>query len=139
MRISSIKNNFNFRANEASKLPQVFQNIQQNKTTVQETAVESQQPKRKELIDVLVDKVKNPRDVDDCVAVPRGIFKAYILLMSGTGLMSISSLIPKNAKAIKAPLGIIGGVLNILSAYYFAKPFAIKDLSPTVKKEELNK
>ena len=34
-------------------------------------------PKR-EFIDIIADNVRNPRDVNDCVAVPRGIFKAYI-------------------------------------------------------------
>ena len=33
-------------------------------------------PKR-EFIDIIADNVRNPRDVNDCVAVPRGIFKAY--------------------------------------------------------------
>jgi len=98
----------------------------------------SEKPKKREIIDVIVDNVKNPRDVNDCVAVPRGIFKAYISLMAGTGLIGISSALPVKAKNTKTALNIIGGGLNILSAYFFAKPFAIKGLSPTVKKEDLN-
>ena len=38
----------------------------------------NEKPKKREFIDVIADNVKNPRDVQDCVAVPRGIFKAYI-------------------------------------------------------------
>ncbi|MBR6127840.1 hypothetical protein IKQ21_09165 [bacterium] len=37
---------------------------------------------KREFIDVIADSVKNPRDVEDCVVVPRGIFKAYIYLMA---------------------------------------------------------
>ena len=51
------------------------------------------QPQRKkhEFIDIIADNVRNPRDVQDCVAVPRGIFKAYIYLMLGSGLISIAN------------------------------------------------
>lgn len=91
-------------------------------------------PKKREIIDIIADNVRNPRDINDCVAVPRGIFKAYISLMAGTGLMAIATHLPKKAQK---PLNIIGCALNILSAYYFAKPFAFKGVSPTVKKEDL--
>lgn len=96
-----------------------------------------QKPQKREIIDVIVDKVKNPRDVNDCVAVPRGIFKAYMALMAGTGLMAMSNYFPKKANGLKNAVNTIGWGLNILSAYYFAKPFAFKGLSPTVKKEEI--
>ena len=100
----------------------------------------SAQKQKREFIDVIVDNVKNPRDINDCVAVPRGIFKAYIYLMAGSGLMTISSLLPQKIKPIKTGLSIVGAVLNIISAVYFAKPFAINGLSPTVKKDvNLNK
>ena len=96
-----------------------------------------EKPKKREIIDVIVDNVKNPRDVNDCVAVPRGIFKAYISLMAGTALMGISSTLPAKYPKTKTGLNIIAGGLNIISAFFFAKPFAIKGLSPTVKKEDL--
>lgn len=91
-------------------------------------------PKR-EFIDIIVDNVKNPRDVQDCVAVPRGIFKAYIYLMAGSGLISISNFLPAKWKGIKTSLNVLGAALGIVSAVYFAKPFAVKGLSPTVKKD----
>ena len=93
-----------------------------------------QKPKR-EIIDIIADNVKNPRDVNDCVAVPRGIFKAYIALMCGTGLMTIANFLPQKWKFTKNLLNITGCGLNILSAFFFAKPFAFNGLSPTVKKE----
>ena len=36
-------------------------------------------------------------------------------------------------------LAIIGNTMNILSALYFAKPFAFKGVSPTVKQEDYNR
>ncbi|MCQ2738815.1 MAG: hypothetical protein MJ237_01155 [bacterium] len=100
---------------------------------------ENKEKKNRELIDVISDAVRNPRDVNDCVAVPRGIFKAYMLIMSGSGLLGISALLPKKWNIAKGIVSGIGWILNILSAVYFAKPFAVKGLSPTVKKEDIEK
>ncbi len=97
---------------------------------------------KREFIDVLTDAVKNPRDVSDCVAVPRGIFKAYLLIMSGSAILALSNLIKgyRNfGKRFKNLMVIAGWTLNTLSALYFAKPFAFKGISPTVTKEEVNK
>lgn len=99
---------------------------------------QNSQPQKREFIDVLTDAVKNPSDVNDCVAVPRGIFKAYLLIMGGFGLLGISGALPAKLKNTKMALNIAGNTLNVLSAVYFAKPFAIKGLSPTVKKENKN-
>lgn len=103
------------------------------------TAEQHSVPKR-EFIDKFTDAVMNPRDVDDCVAVPRGIFKAYLLIMSGSALLTLSSLIKGNkpfGRTAKTSMVIAGWVLNTLSALFFAKPFAFKKLSPTVKREDL--
>lgn len=96
---------------------------------------QTHKPKR-EFIDIIADNVKNPRDVEDCVAVPRGIFKAYMYLMAGSGLLSIANFLPQKLKGMKTSFNILGCILNIISAVYFAKPFAIKGLVPTVKKEK---
>ena len=105
---------------------------------------ESQQntSQKREFIDVLTDAVKNPRDVNDCVAVPRGIFKAYLLIMTGSAILALSNLIKgyRNfSKHLKKLMVITGWTLNTLSALFFAKPFAFKGNSPTVTKEEVNK
>lgn len=97
------------------------------------------QPQKREFIDKFTDAIKNPRDVNDCVAVPRGIFKAYLLIMGGFALIGISGALPQKMKNTKMALSITGNILNFLSAIYFAKPFAVKGVSPTVKKEDLNK
>ena len=48
------------------------------------------EPKKPEFIDKVMSVVQNQRDVNDCVAVPRGIFKAYLWIMTGFGLIGIS-------------------------------------------------
>lgn len=115
MKIIRINNNLNFKGNEPNK---------RNKLNVMDN-----------VIDCIEKSVKNPKDINDCVAVPRGIFKAYISLMTGTGLMAIANLLPQKATGIKKGVNLIGWGLNILSAYYFAKPFAFKGNVPTVTKE----
>ena len=94
--------------------------------------------KKPEFIDSFLSVMRNQNDVNDCVAVPRGIFKAYLWIMSGFGLLGIAgALSPKFAKT-KSALTIIGNVCNIISAFYFAKPFAFKGVSPTVKKDSFD-
>lgn len=92
-------------------------------------------PQKREFIDIISDNVRNPRDVNDCVAVPRGIFKAYLFIMGGFALLGISGALPQKMKNTKMALNITGNILNFVSAIYFAKPFAVKGLSPTIKKE----
>ena len=100
------------------------------------TANNLQQNKPKpEFIDKLMDKVKNQRDVNDCVAVPRGIFKAYLWIMGGFGLLGISSVLPTKLSLLKKGLIVLGNTMNVISAFYFAKPFAFKGVSPTVEKK----
>ena len=97
------------------------------------------EPKKREFIDIIADNVRNPRDVEDCVVVPRGIFKAYIYLMAGSSAGMISSALPAKWKSMKTILNITCAILGAVSAVYFAKPFAVKGLSPTVKKDDINK
>lgn len=95
-----------------------------------------QQPKKREFIDVIADNVRNPRDVEDCVAVPRGIFKAYIYLMIGSSLMLSAAALPQKLKKSKMFLNIASAICSATSAVYFAKPFAVKGLSQTVNRED---
>ena len=99
----------------------------------------SNKSNKREFIDILTDNVKNPRDIQDCVAVPRGIFKAYLYLMGGSSLMTLAGILPLRFKNFKLSLNIVGICLNFMSAIYFAKPFAIKGLNPTINKNEFNK
>ena len=107
--------------------------VQQIQNLNFQSTVRAEMPaKKREFIDIIADNVKNPRDVQDCVAVPRGIFKAYILLMAASSLMLIAAATPNKFKGIKTTLNILSAILSGLSAVYFAKPFAVKGLSPTV-------
>jgi len=96
------------------------------------------QNKKPEFIDKLMSIVQNQDDVNDCVAVPRGIFKAYLWIMGGFGLLGISGALPQKFAKTKSALAIIGNLCNAISAFYFAKPFAFKNVSPTVKPKDLN-
>ena len=100
---------------------------------------QQEQNKKHEFIDYLSENVKNKRDVDDCIAIPRGIFKAYIYLMAGSSLMLIAAALPAKWKTPKAVLNTGSAVLSAISAVYFAKPFAIKGLSPTVTRDDVDK
>jgi len=128
MKIAKIQSTPNFKSNP--------QEIIQTSLVAQQPQPPQKEAQPLEFIDKLLDKVKNPNDANDCVSVPRGIFKAYICLMTGTGLGAIAGLMPKALKVIKTPLNIIGSLLGILSAFYFAKPFVFKDLSKTVSRQD---
>ena len=95
--------------------------------------------KKPELIDKLLGEVRNQDDINDCVAVPRGIFKAYLWIMGGFGLLGISGALPQKLAKTKSALAIVGNICNIISAFYFAKGFAFKGVTPTVKMDEYNR
>ena len=68
------------------------------------------QAKKPEFIDKFLDEIRNQSDINDCVAVPRGIFKAYLWIMSGFGLLGISGALPQKLTKTKSTLSIIGNV-----------------------------
>ena len=109
---------------------QNFRNTQAQQT--------QKEPKKREFIDKLMGVVQNQQDVNDCVAVPRGIFKAYLWIMGGFGLIGIANALPQKWKVAKSTLAIVGNTMNIISAFFFAKPFAFKGVSPTVDMKEMN-
>ena len=98
----------------------------------------NQTQKKPEFIDKFLNEIRNQDDINDCVAVPRGIFKAYLWIMGGFGLLGISGALPQKFAKTKTALSIVGNVCNAISAFYFAKGFAFKGVSPTVKPEDLN-
>lgn len=110
----------------------------QSSYTVFKNNPPQKEAKKPEFIDKLLNTVQNQDDVNDCVAVPRGIFKAYLWIMLGFGLIGIGGALPEKMGKIKSAHIIAGNICNIISAFFFAKPFAFKGVSPTVKPEELN-
>ena len=115
------------------KISHISQNLQFRNKSQQNS---SQKP---EFIDKFLGVVQNQSDVNDCVAVPRGIFKAYLWIMTGFGLIGISGALPQKFQKTKSALAIVGNICNIISAFFFAKPFAFKGVSPTISLEENKK
>lgn len=113
------------------------QNFLQNSNYITVSSVQKRD-KKPEFIDKILGAVKNQDDINDCVAVPRGIFKAYLWIMSGFGLLGISGALPSKLAKTKSVLNIVGNICNIVSAFYFAKGFAFKGVSPTVKMKDIN-
>ena len=113
--------------------------IQSIQTTNFKNTASKQEHKKPEFIDKLMGVVQNQRDVNDCIAVPRGIFKAYLWIMGGFGLIGIGWALPDKMKTAKSVLIITGNIMNMISAFFFAKPFAFKGVSPTVDMKEVNK
>ena len=115
-------------------------NIQKIQSNINYTAQpKTKEYKKPEFIDKFLGTVRNQSDINDCVAVPRGIFKAYLWIMGGFGLIGISSALPQKLAKTKSALAIVGNICNIISAFYFAKGFAFKGVSPTVDMKDMNR
>ena len=115
-------------------------NIQKIQSNINYTAQPiTKEYKKPEFIDNFLGTIRNQDDINDCVAVPRGIFKAYLWIMGGFGLLGIAGVLPQKMAKTKSALAIVGNIMNIVSAFYFAKGFAFKGVTPTVKMEDLNR
>jgi len=96
----------------------------------QPTQVQNVQ-KKTSLLDKFETKQKNAADMNDCVAVPRTIFKGYLGIMFGTSLATIAGNL-KSSK-IKTGLNIVAIGLSALGTWCFARPYVLKNAVPTVK------
>ena len=88
------------------------------------------QQKHKHLTDNFSTRIKNSADINDCVSVPRSVFKGYLSFMVGTALMSLGALI-KNPIA-KKTLNISALGLTTFGTWAFVRPYVVKDATPTV-------
>lgn len=113
-------------------------NIQKVPNTPIFNSRQNNQANQPEFIDNFLKAVHNQEDINDCVAVPRGIFKAYLWIMGGFGLLGISGALPQKFTKAKSALAVIGNICNAISAFYFAKPFAFKGVSPNASMKDLN-
>ncbi|MCD8377193.1 MAG: hypothetical protein LUB59_00210 [Candidatus Gastranaerophilales bacterium] len=87
--------------------------------------------KKNRLTDNFQTKLRNEADMNDCISVPRTIFKGYLGVMIGTTLGSIASLMkPSKVKTATALAGILTGLYGTWS---FVRPYVIKDAVPTIK------
>lgn len=79
-----------------------------------------------DFLKIFHDKVKNSADMTDSILVPRTIFKGYLGIMTGTTLLTLSSLSGKQPK-ISKPLGILGALTSLYGTWAFVRPFIVKD------------
>lgn len=92
----------------------------------------SESPSKKEkFTDKFSSKIKNSADLNDCVAVPRSVFKGYLAFMLGTTIAYVANYIPN--KKIKNSMQIAGNLINTWGVWSFVRPYVIKDATPTVK------
>ncbi len=105
------------------------QKIQQNSNNFKSA---TEQPKEK-FTDKFSSRIKNSADLNDCVAVPRSVFKGYLAFMLGTGALTLGSFLPQKAKALRNTVLIGGNLVNTYGIWSFVRPYIIKDATPTVK------
>lgn len=105
------------------------QKIQQYNTNFR-----SEAPQVKEkFTDKFSSRIKNSADLNDCVAVPRSVFKGYLAFMLGTGALTLGSFLPQKAKTTRNAVLIAGNLVNTYGIWSFVRPYIIKDATPTVK------
>lgn len=107
------------------------QNIQQYKSSFKST--EAEQPKKEKFTDKFSSKIRNSADLNDCVAVPRSVFKGYLAFMLGTAMLTLGSFLPQNSKGLKTGTLIAGNLINTWGVWSFVRPYVLKDATPTVK------
>lgn len=88
---------------------------------------------KEKLTDKFSTKIKNSADMNDCVSVPRTIFKGYLAFMVGTALNGLAMFIPDKAKKIKTTMMVGGSLINTYGIWAFARPYILKDIVPTIK------
>lgn len=97
---------------------------------------EEKQTKEK-LTDKFSSRIRNSADLNDCVAVPRSVFKGYLAFMLGTTMVFLGNYIPN--KKLKNTAQIAGNLMNSWGVWSFVRPYVIKDATPTIKgSAELN-
>ena len=92
-----------------------------------------QQQNKEKFTDKFSSKIKNSADLNDCVAVPRSVFKGYLAFMLGTAALTLGSFLPQSAKKVKTGVLVGGNLVNTYGIWSFVRPYIIKDATPTVK------
>lgn len=106
-------------------------NIQNIASTYSTTPAPAQKQKAPSIFDKLSTNIKNSRDVNDTVTVPRCIFKGYLCFMLGTSSSSIASIaknnLKKTGKYLSPILNTLGIGLSAYGTYNFVKPYLFKN------------
>lgn len=97
----------------------------------------NQSVKQEKFTDKFQTKLKNVSDMQDCITVPRTIFKGYLGIMTGTTLGSIASLM-KPSKLKKA-VALTGIATALYGTWAFVRPYITKGVVPTVDLNKENK
>ena len=106
-------------------------NIKNITKTYSTTPIVTQNKQKASVFDKLSTNIKNSRDINDTVIVPRCIFKGYLCFMLGTSCSVIASLIKnhlkKAGKYLPLALNILSTGLSAYGTYNFVKPFLFKN------------
>ena len=76
-------------------------------------------------------KLRNSADMNDCVAVPRTIFKGYLGIMFGTMLASGANLLKKGKLRTVTNIAALG--LSAYGTWAFARPYVLEGAVPNTK------
>ena len=96
---------------------------------------ENFQNKKPKLTDNFQTKIKNSADMNDCISVPRTIFKGYLGIMAGTSLMTAATLFkPSKARATASAAGI---ATSLYGTWAFVRPYILEDSALTVKSPKI--
>ncbi len=88
---------------------------------------------KEKFTDKFSSRIKNSADLNDCVSVPRSVFKGYLAFMLGTAALTMGTFIPQSAKKLKTGVMVGGNLINLYGIWSFVRPYLVKDAAPTVK------
>lgn len=138
MKVQEIQSQSNFRSvSQGQKIAQVGLNVATGGSNdaggVLVSADGRAAAKKESFTDKFSTKIKNSADLNDCVSVPRSVFKGYLAFMLGTAALTLGTFIPQKAKRVKTGMMVAGNLVNLFGIWSFVRPYIIKDAAPTVK------
>lgn len=90
------------------------------------TLTRPQETPKRRLTDKFQTMVVNSADMNDCLTVPRTIFKGYLGIMMGTTMCALSSFATKFPK-LKAGLNVAGLLTSAYGTWAFVRPYVLKN------------
>lgn len=90
-----------------------------------------QQPQKKHLTNNFETRLRNSADMNDCIAVPRTIFKGYLGVMFGTTLATVAGMMKKSK--LKTGMALSAIALSTYGTWSFARPYVLKGAVPNVQ------
>ena len=141
MKVQKIQSQNNFKSvSLGQKKEQDLLTVRNSDAMRSETKTDSIQPvsdnksiKKESFTDKFSTRIKNSADLNDCVSVPRSVFKGYLAFMLGTAALTLGAFIPQKAKKVKNFILVAGNLVNLFGIWSFVRPYIVKDAAPTVK------